>query len=163
MVSDLAFYLVSVVVVVAAWRVVVTRDVARASLALVVVLAGMAPIYLMLAAEFVAVIQLLVYVGAVVVLLLFAMMLTKRGSAGTEESKDVRQKLLGGVVAASLFVLLCSAFTSGFGKRAVAPEEPQRTAEVGDLLLRQYVVPFELISVLLLVTLIGAIVVARRD
>lgn len=164
MVSTLAFYAVSIVVVVAAWRVVVTQDVARAALALVVVLAGLAPLFVMLAAEFVAVVQLLVYVGAVVVLLLFAIMLTRRGTKSTEQALSGRNKVIGAIVAGGLFVGLCASFAgSEMGNDEVAPTTVGRTADVGVSLLRDYVVAFELVSVLLLVTLIGAIVVARKD
>jgi hypothetical protein len=89
-VPEWAFMLCSAVVLVAGWRVVATPDVGRASAALAVVLGAMAPLFVMLAAEFVAVVQVLVYLGATIVLFLFALMLTRRGREDADQSSRWR-------------------------------------------------------------------------
>lgn len=163
MASTFAFLAFSAAVVVAAWRVVTSPNIIRAGLALVVVLAGLAPIYLMLAAEFVAVIQILVYVGAVVILFLFGIMLTRSPSKPEETEAKSPQRWFALAVSTALFVLLAFAINDGGEGRVVNAKAVGTTEKVGDLLLRDFVIPFEVISVLLLAALIGAIVIARRD
>jgi NADH:ubiquinone oxidoreductase subunit 6 (subunit J) len=126
---------------------------------LVVTLGAVAGLYLVLTAELVAWAQVLLYVGAVVVLLLFAVMLTR---APIGESADLDRPrwaglLVGGGAGFGLAALLLSAYRwsrVGFG-------EPGTAARIGTELFRSWVLPFELISVLLLAALIGAIVVSR--
>ncbi len=163
MVSTVAFLAFSLVVIIAAWRVVTSPNVVRAALALVVVLAGIAPIYLMLAAEFVALVQLLVYVGAVVILFLFGIMLTRSPVMAEPDAADRRHRAISVMVASGLFILLTFAIRDGVGSKAVDPANIGRTAAVGDLLLRDFIIPFEAVSVLLLAALVGAIVIARRE
>ena len=159
---EAAFTILSLLVIVAAWRVVTTQNVVRAALALVVVLAGMAPLFIMLAAEFVAVIQVLVYVGAVVVLFLFGIMLT-RSPTDVPEDPDNRRRWPGLIVAVGLFGALWFSLTDAFGNTSVDPKRVSDTADVGSNLLRENVIAFEAVSVLLLAALIGAIVLARQD
>ncbi len=160
MFQQVAFYFFALVVAVAAWRVVTAKDMIRAALALVVVLAGMAPLFILMAGEFVAVVQILVYVGAVIILFLFGLMLTRSGKT---TSVDRSTSLVAGVVSAGLFAALTFAVIDAFGEVEVAPSTIGTTARVGDVLLRQYVIAFEAISVLLLAALVGSIVLARRD
>lgn len=161
MATQLAFAVFSLVVILAAWRVVTSPDVARATVALVVALAGMAPLFLLLAAEFVAVVQVLVYVGAVVVLFLFAVMLTAR-RGGAAESVDHRRRWPGLVAASVLLVVLLRTARDAFGDAEIGDPAIGRTAAVGDVMLRQHVLAFETASVLLLAALVGAIVLARK-
>lgn len=161
--TTIAFLFFSLAVVVAAWRVVTSPNVVRAALALVVVLAGLAPIYLMLAAEFVALVQVLVYVGAVVVLFLFGIMLTRSPVVAEPDEGNRRHRAISVLVATALFVLLTLSIRAELGGSEVNPTDVGRTAEVGNLLLRDFVIPFEAVSVLLLAALIGSIVIARRD
>jgi NADH-quinone oxidoreductase subunit J len=169
--SQVAFGLFSIIVIVSAWRVVTSPNVVRAALALVVVLAGIAPIFLMLAAEFVAVAQILVYVGAVVVLFLFAIMvtrapMTRAKSAGTllgSAEVDNRHRWPGFVIGLALFLTLWAAIRDAFGDENVQSSSIGTTARVGDSLLRQHVIPFEVVSVLLLAVLVGAVALARHD
>ncbi len=160
MFQQAAFYLFATVVALAAWRVVTAKDMTRAALALVVVLAGMAPLFILMAAEFVAVVQILVYVGAVIILFLFGLMLTRSGKTSPV---DRSTSLLAGAVSAGFFAVLVFAVVDAFGYAEVAPSTIGTTARVGDVLLRQHVIAFEAISVLLLAALVGSIVLARRD
>lgn len=160
--SQLAFAIFSFVVLVAAWRVVTTANVVRAALALVIVLGGMAPLFLMLAAEFVAVVQILVYVGAVVVLFLFAIMVT-RSPMSRETDPDYKYRWPGFVAAGVLFIVLWAAIRNAFGNEKIEHMSIGRTAAVGSSLLHDHVIAFEAISLLLLAVLVGTVALARRD
>lgn len=162
MASQLAFALFSLVVIVAAWRVVTTENVMRAALALVIVLGAMAPLFIMLAAEFVAAVQVLVYVGAVVILFLFAVMLT-RSPMTKSEAFDNQLRWPGFAIAAALFLVLWLAIRNAVGDEKLKPTSVIRTSDVGKVLISDHVIAFEAVSVLLLAALIGAIVLARRD
>lgn len=160
--AQLVFLLLSLVVVMSAWRVVVSGDLVRAALALVIVLAGLAPIYVLLAAEFVATVQILVYVGAVVVLFLFGIMLTRSPSNAVDTTRASR-RWPAVLIATSLFAVTWFAVRDSFGVEEVEVRDVGRTADVGVVLLRDNVLAFEAVSLLLLAALIGAIVLARRD
>jgi NADH-quinone oxidoreductase subunit J len=159
--TQLAFLVFSAVVVVAAWRVVTSPNIVRSALALMVVLGGMAPLFVLLAAEFVATIQVLVYVGAVVVLFLFGIMLTR--SPEVKLPTGSRLRVPGVLVGLSLFAVLALSIRDAFGNQEIDVRSVGTTREVGDTLLRTHVVAFEVASVLLLAALVGAIVLARRD
>lgn len=141
--------------------VVTTRHVVRAGLWLVVTLGAVAGSYLVLSAELVAWVQLLLYVGAVVVLLLFAVMLT-RAPIGVSPDLDRPRwagLLVGGGTAAGLAVLLATAY-----RWQKVPQAATGTAErLGSEIFTRWVLPFEVVGVLLLAALIGAIVVSRPE
>ena len=157
------FYVIAAVAVVAALRMVTTKNVVHAALYLLVVLVSVAATYIILGAEFAAATQLLVYVGAIMVLLLFGVMLT-RAQIGSEDDLDHDQKWIGGLVAVMLLAVMSYAVTDQWGTdKLPADRRVQSTQEVADSIFSTYIVPFEAISLLLLAALIGAIVVARRD
>ena len=141
--------------------VVTTRHIVRAGLWLVVTLGAVAGLYLVLAAELIAWVQVLLYVGAVVVLLLFAVMLTRAPIGASDDLDRVRWPgaLVGGGAGLGLTALLVDAFRwSRVGPAAVGTAEG-----IGSDLFHSWVLPFELVSVLLLAALVGAIVVSRPD
>ena len=152
----------AVVMLYAAVRVVTTSNVVHAALWLVVVLAGVAVNFIFLGAEFVAVTQVLVYIGAVVVLFLFGVMLT-RASMGDDESVAEEKRTIAAAVALLLFGVMALALFDTYSDDQLIIDQPQRVQEVSDSIFSQYIVPFEAVSVLLLAALIGAIVVARKD
>jgi NADH:ubiquinone oxidoreductase subunit 6 (subunit J) len=158
--QEVAFIVLAVVGGIAALRLVTSRNVVHAALYLVVALAMVAGTYLLVAAEFLAWVQVLIYVGAIVVLLLFSLMLT-RAPIG-RETLDNQQRgiaaLVGLGVLAGLAFLIQDAFE---GVRITL--QPTRTAQVGTAIFRDFVLPFEIVSVLLLAALIGAIVIARKE
>jgi NADH-quinone oxidoreductase subunit J len=160
--QNVVFGILALVMVVAAFRLVTTQNVVRAALFLAIVLAGAAGLYILLAAEFVAWVQVLVYIGAVVVLLLFGVMLT-RAPIGREANLDNDQRLLGALVALFLLGSLGAVLLDAFGGQKVDPVDVQRTAEVSDALFGDFVIPFEVASILLLSALVGAVALARRD
>jgi NADH-quinone oxidoreductase subunit J len=145
---------------IAAVRLVTSRNVVHAALYLVVALAMVAGTYLLLAAEFLAWVQVLIYVGAIVVLLLFSLMLTKAPIG--RETLDNQQRgiaaLVGVGILAGLVFLIQDAFE---GQRITL--QPARTAQIGTAIFRDFVLPFEVVSVLLLAALIGAVVIARKE
>ena len=160
--QNIFFAVIAAVMIISAIRVVTTHNIVHAALWLVVVLAGVAAQFILLGAEFVAVTQVLVYIGAVVVLFLFGVMLT-RASLGEDESVAKEKRSIAAVVGVLLFAVMAMALIDTWGDDRVVIDEPQRVAEVSDSIFSQYIVPFEAVSVLLLAALIGAIVVARKD
>jgi NADH-quinone oxidoreductase subunit J len=150
--QNIAFGVIAAAMVVGAIRVVTTKNVVHAALWLVLVLAGVAGNFILLASEFVAVVQVLVYIGAIVVLFLFGIMLT-RAPIGHDNALDNNQRWVGLVVGLLLFGVLASILAKQWGRTHVNPRTVFTT----------YVVPFEVVSVVLLAALVGAVVIARRD
>lgn len=161
--QNIAFGVIAAVVVLSAVRVVTTSNVVHAALSLVGVLAGIGGLYILLAAEFVATTQYLVYIGAIVVLFLFGIMLT-RAPIGRTADLTGRQWPLAAVVALLLGGVTVYALVEEFDDTEL-PDDPVlfRTGDVGDSIFSQFIIPFEAVSVLLLAALVGAIVLARRD
>lgn len=167
--QNIIFGLLAFAQCVAAIRLVTTKNVVHAALYLVIVLAGMAAQYILLAAEFVAVVQVLVYIGAVTVLLLFGVMLT-RAPIGKDQDLDNDQRVISGVVALFLFGALATLLIDAFRDEKLSSTNSiavgasgGNLVRVSDSIFSQYLVPFEVASMLLLAALVGAIVVARRD
>tara|TARA_B100001971_G_scaffold196785_1_gene204901 strand:- start:285 stop:839 length:555 start_codon:yes stop_codon:yes gene_type:complete len=160
--QNIAFAIMAVTMLVSAVRMVTTRNVVHAALYLVIVLAGAAGTFILLGAEFVGVTQVLVYIGAIIVLFLFGIMLTK-GSFGDDDDVDGERRSMAAMVGALVLAVMAAALVDTFRDAELSRAQPSLTADVGDLIFSQYIVPFEAISVLLLAALIGAIVVARGD
>jgi NADH-quinone oxidoreductase subunit J len=162
---DVVFLLVGAVTAAAAFLTVTSKNLVHAALFLAVTLAGIAGVFLTMAADFLALVQLVVYVGAVAVLFLFGLMLT-RAPIGREALDNQNRGVAIGV-AGGLFVVLSSlivgAVRSGaFGEGPFEIGRP--TIEtIGIAFFADWVLPFELLSMLLLAALIGAIVLARRE
>lgn len=161
--QNIFFGIIATIMVVAAFRVVSVRNVVHAALWLVLVMSGAAALYILLAAEFVGVTQILVYVGAVMVLLLFGTMLT-RAQIGAEKDLNHRSWALGIPVAGMLFLAMAVALIGGFEDDQL-PENLDRVTvqQISDDLFSPYLVPFMALSFVLVATVIGAIVLARRD
>jgi len=125
---------------------------------------SVAGLYLLLNASFVAAAQILVYVGAVNVLILFAIMLVNKKEAMAAIPGLLVRRLLSGAVCAGLFALLLRvALTTPWALPGPTPVGEEATIRIGEHLFSDYLLPFELASVLLLMAMIGAIVLARRD
>ena len=169
--QNIFFYLFAIVIVWSALRVVTTKNVVHAALYLVAVLAAVGAQYIMLAAEFVAATQVLVYIGAIVVLFLFGVMLT-RSKIGLDQELTHKKAVAGGI-ATSLLLLGVMAYSllDEFGwTKTKLPADTRlmsvngsNTATVSDSIFSDFLLPFEAISVLLLAALVGAIVLARKD
>ena len=160
--AEVAFVIIGLVAVIGAFRVVTSRNVVRAALYLVVTLSAVAGVYLLLAAEFVAWVQILIYVGAIVILFLFGLMLTKAPIG--REALDNQQRGVALLVSAAILAGLVYLFWGAFDWDAprIDPIEGS-TAVVGSSIFSRFVLPFEVISFLLLAALIGAIVLSRKD
>ncbi|MGW4421910.1 NADH-quinone oxidoreductase subunit J family protein [Streptosporangium sp. NPDC004631] len=161
--QEIVFLLLGAVAVGSALLVVTTRQLVHAALWLVVCFGALAGGYLVLTAEFVAWVQVLIYVGAIVVLLLFGIMLT-RAPIGRAADLDSRNRPAAAVVATATAVVLVTVVIDGF-RTAYIPLEPGggSAKELGSSVFRNWVLPFEALSVLLLAALIGAIVLSRTD
>jgi NADH-quinone oxidoreductase subunit J len=159
--QEVAFLILAVIGGLAGLLVVTSRNVVHAALWLVVALASVAGVYLLLAAPFVAFVQVIIYVGAIVVLLLFGIMLTRAPVGRRVLDNTLRARVGAFVVGGGVFVMLTVFLAGAFGSERIASQAA--TAALGESLFRNYVLPFEAVSVLLLAALIGAIVLARRD
>jgi NADH-quinone oxidoreductase subunit J len=169
--ANVVFAVLAVFMVAAAVRVVTTKNIVHAALWLVVVLSGVGVNYLLLQAEFVAITQFLVYIGAIVVLFLFGIMLT-RAPLGVSDELDNNQRTIGVIIGLALLAVISYALIETFGgeqltfqayENVAEVNSSPRTGVVADAIFGQYLIPFEMVSVLLLAALIGAIVLARRD
>jgi NADH-quinone oxidoreductase subunit J len=161
--QELAFLVLAVIGGLAGLLVVTSRNVVHAALYLVVALSSVAGVYLLLAAPFVAFVQVIIYVGAIVVLLLFGIMLTRAPVGRRVLDNTPRARAGALVVGAGVFAMLTVFLADAFGGRRIANQAATATSALGDSIFRNYVLPFEAVSVLLLAALIGAIVLARRD
>ena len=159
---NVGFGVIAAAMVFAALCVVTTKNVVHAALWLVIVLAGVAAQYILAAAEFVAVSQVLVYVGAVMVLFLFGIMLT-RAQIGQERGLNNRGWAWGVPVAVVLLGLLSYVIIDAFDDQQLPERPPTPTEAIADDVLSPYLVPFLAISFILLAAAIGAIVLARKD
>ncbi|WP_171167588.1 NADH-quinone oxidoreductase subunit J [Streptomyces sp. I05A-00742] len=160
---EIAFLLVGIVTFGAAVVTVTTRQLVHAALWLVVALGGLAVEYLLLTAEFVAWVQVLIYVGSVVVLLLFGLMLTK-APIGRSPDADSGNRPVALAVAGAAAVALVWVVVDAFRATWIDVHGPVQgsTKVSGEMLFRYWVLPFEALSVLLLAALVGAIVLSRR-
>lgn len=157
------FTVIGVLVLVCGFRVVTSKNVVHAALYLVGALAGTAGLFLILSAEFVAWVLVLVYIGAVVVLFLFGIMIT-RAPTGLDEGLDSDHKLWPGLLSVGVFVVMAWTSIEAFGaNEVVTTGSPTSTDLIGESLLGRFVVPFEIVSFVLLAALIGGITIARRD
>ena len=161
--QNVAFGIIAAVMIFSALCVVTTNNVVHAALWLVMVLAGVAAQYILAAAEFIAVSQVLVYIGAVMVLFLFGIMLT-RAKLGGEQGLNNPGWMLGIPVAVVLFGLLAYVSIDAFEDTTLPePDGPTPTSAISDLFLSPYLIPFIALSFVLLAAAIGAIVLARKD
>jgi NADH-quinone oxidoreductase subunit J len=171
--QNIAFGIIAALMIISALRVVTTNNVVHAALYLVLVLSGAAAQYLLLAAEFVAVTQVLVYVGAVMVLFLFGVMLT-RAQIGGEANLNNTNWFLGIPVGLVLLGTLTYALVETYEDERLVAESPlvfsdgqsSATAGIGtisDSIFSPYLLPFWALSFVLLAAVVGAIVLARKD
>lgn len=160
--ADVVFYALAALTVAGAAGVALSRNILYSALGLLMALLGAGSLYVFLAADFLAVAQLLVYVGGVLVLILFAVMLTNRIT-----EINVSNTSLGLYGGAMLFVavvpvLLTVALVTPFAAQDPGPALAT-TAAIGNGFLTRWLLPFEVASLVLLATLVGAVVIARKE
>ncbi len=156
------FYILAAIIVGSGVMVVSLKNIFHCALFLVLSLFGVAGIYVLLSAEFLAAVQVLIYVGAITILMIFAIMLTaKLYSAKIRQSNE--QVIPGIIIVAALLVATIVTLSRTAWKLSDAAPQVESTVGIGRMLLTKYVLPFEVVSVVLLSALIGAIVIARKD
>jgi NADH:ubiquinone oxidoreductase subunit 6 (subunit J) len=159
--DDLLFLVLSAVMVGAGLLVVTMRDIIRCGLAMIVCFGALAGLYVLAGAPFVAGAQVLVYIGAISVLVLFAIMLTQT-KAGPAALVFQTQSVAAGIAAIILAILIALTVTAtNWG--GVAKVLPTRTVELATTLFSDFVLPFEVVSVLLLAAVVGGVFIAKRE
>jgi NADH:ubiquinone oxidoreductase subunit 6 (subunit J) len=163
----LVFLILALITLAGAVAAMTLRMLVHSVLALTIAFAGLAALYIELGAQFVGLAQILVYVGAVVILIVFAILLTRdptgqfHSGAGAASTKSL---IASGAVAAVVFGVLAWAVMSSGLTGAVLPEPQQVTVkQIGDALLTRYALPLEVIGLMLTAALIGAVILALEE
>ena len=158
---DIVFYAFAIIVVASAFIVVFSKNIMHSAFSLMFTLLGIAAFYVLLNADFLAMTQILVYIGGILILIIFGVMLTTRLTNVDIKSKNT-QIMPAAIITAIIGGTLCGIF---WNTKWVVFQSPyvDSTAEyIGLILLTNYILPFEAVSVLLLVAIIGAALIARR-
>ncbi|HEV8715526.1 MAG TPA: NADH-quinone oxidoreductase subunit J [Candidatus Binatia bacterium] len=158
----LIFYLVAALTIGSALIVVLSRNIVYSAFSLLGTFMGVAGLYALLAADFVAVIQILVYVGGILVLIIFAVMLTHRIDDVAVSNRSVGRLPAALIVGAVGVLMGIGVMAASWAQKADVQVTPT-TYGIGDAFLGPYILPFELASIVLLVVLIGAVVVSRKE
>lgn len=164
------FFILAALTIVSALMVVTRQNIIHAALWLIASFFGVAGLYMMMHAEFIAIVQILVYIGAISILVLFAIMLTRQVT-GEGEQLFFKRWWVGLLVSGALFsaVLIPTLVNHPWNvpqpaaDAAAQPEQVAGTVELGTAFMREYLLPFEVASVILLVALIGAVVIAFEE
>jgi NADH-quinone oxidoreductase subunit J len=156
-----AFFAMAAITLGGALMAIAARNLIRAALGLIIALIGIAGIYFVLEAEFVAVVQILIYVGAISILILFAVMLT-RGLMKRDLPAQNSQWIAAALIALVLFAALLYVVLNTNWRAVETSLAGDLTIKLGTELMTTYLLPFEAVSLLLLAALIGAIVIARE-
>jgi NADH-quinone oxidoreductase subunit J len=160
--TQIIFYLFSFMIIISAIYVVTLKNIFHSALFLIIALFGVAGIYILLHAEFLAAVQVLIYVGAVSVLIIFAIMLTSR--LASHKIKQSNEQVTVAVFICAGFLLASLGSLANTIWRVVdRPLPDNNTLTIGKLLMNEFVLPFEVVSIVLLAAMIGAIVLARKE
>jgi NADH-quinone oxidoreductase subunit J len=159
----LTFIITACITVASAVAAMTLRNLVHCALALAITFAGLAALYLQLSAQFAGLAQILVYVGAVAILIVFAILLTRSGEPG-KESIFSSSWIIGAGVALAVFALLVGLIRCSRLRLVEAPPAPDATvADIGRQMMSQYVLPLEVIGLLLTAALIGAVLIAMKE
>lgn len=157
-----AFYTTAGLTVLFALSVVLSRNIFHAAVYLAMVLLGVASVYLYLDAEFLAVVQVLIYVGAIVTLFIFSIMLTADIDTGPVRG-ILRRISVPALASLAIFFILAKVITMTAWKVVVPTEAAVNLSQLGKSLMQQYTLPFEVISLISLASLVGAIVIGKAE
>jgi len=160
--SQLVFYLLSFIIIISSIYVVTLRNIFHSALFLILTLFAVAGIYILLNAEFLAAVQVLIYVGAISILIIFAIMLTSQ-LASKKISQSNEQVMIGVFVCAGFLLASLGSLANTVWRIVDKPLPENNTLTIGKLLMNEYVLPFAVVSVVLLAALIGAVVLARKE
>lgn len=159
---DLLFYVFAAVTLISAFIVVSARNIIYSAFSLLFTLVGVAGIYVLLGADFIAIVQLMVYVGGILILLLFGVMLTNKITH--VQIRTGTTQILPATIGVGIFAgVLTSALVRTEWKSNPAEIPLTTIGDLGKLLITDYVLVFELLGILLLIALIGAATIARRE
>jgi NADH-quinone oxidoreductase subunit J len=174
-IAAFVFWIIALLTMGSAVMVVTARNILHAAFSLCLTFLGVAALYVFLHADFVAAVQLIVYVGGILVLIMFAIMFS---SNKVEETEEARRHWLalgtGAVTAFAIFAVILIinlrlqvplAIQNGFASQPFAPTASVQSGQtgIGHLLMGQYLLPFEFVSVILLAVLLGAVVIVRKE
>lgn len=159
---DIVFYIFAVITVVSAGVVVFSKNIIYSAFSLLFTFSGVAGIYVLLNADFIAITQLLIYVGGILILLIFGVMLTTNMIDVDLNTKPLKS-LPSVVVVAIVAALLVSTMLSTNWKQNQSEYLDSTVNKIGELLLTQYLLPFEIASIVLLVAIVGAAFLARKN
>jgi NADH:ubiquinone oxidoreductase subunit 6 (subunit J) len=160
---NIVFAIIAAVTIAAGVAAMSLRNLVHCALALTVAFAGLAAAYLQLGAQFVGFTQILVYIGAVAILIVFAILLT-RGSEPAQQPIVSSGWLAGAVVAVLVLGVLVYAISKSSIVHRSAPPEPEITVrQIGDALMNKFVLPLEVVGLLLTAALIGAVIIAMKE
>ena len=158
-----ALIITAIVTLLAAATVMSLRNLVHSALALVVTFSGVAALYLQLSAEFVGFAEILVYVGAIAILIVFAILLTRSGEA-PDKSVLTSGWLAGIAVSAMVFTILgWAVLNSSALPKVVAPAPKASVKSIGESLMTTYVLPLEIIGLVLTAAMIGAVIIAMKE
>lgn len=162
MVSTIVFFIFAILAVAGAWGVVTSKNIVHSALYLIVSFSGVAVLYILLNADFLAAVQLLIYTGAVAIMIIFAVMLTLRGDV-SESNPANRHWGWGALISAVVFVMIALVtFGNADWRVPAAPWTSSGSAsDLSVLMLNNYMIPFEVAAVLLTVALVGAVILAK--
>jgi len=160
--ATVVFFIFAIMAVAAAWGVVTSKNIVHSALYLALSFAGVAVLYVLLNADFLAAVQLLVYTGAVAIMIVFAVMLTLRGEVN-ESNLENRSWFWGALVSILVFIMIILVVLTNSDWRILPTPwtSASSTLDLSWLLMQQYMVPFEVAAILLTVALIGAVVLAK--
>jgi NADH-quinone oxidoreductase subunit J len=161
-IPDILFLAIAAFTVVSAGGVAFSRNIVYSALSLMASFMGVAGLYILLRADFVAGVQVLIYVGGVLILILFAVMLTHRIADIRISNRSVGRLPALAICVVVGAMMLTAVMRGGWHQGELVPATPT-TAEIGNLFLTHYLLPFELASVILLAALIGAAFLSRKE
>ena len=161
--ESFVFYIFALMTITGGWIVIYSRNLIYSAFSLLITFVGLAGLYGLLMADFIAATQILIYAGAVLILLLFGIMLTARKTS-IEITQSNLPRLPGAIISSLIFLLLMVViFSEPNWNSATNPGVRETVPVIGKLLMTKYLIPFELASILLLAALIGSVFIARRE
>lgn len=163
MVKQIIFNLFVLLTILPACSVALSSNIVHAAFSLLFCLFGIAGLYALLGADFIAVVQVVIYIGGILVLIIFAVMMTQGGKLPALSIRLPGRLTALALAAALLCLLIVAVLEVSWNLAALLPESQPTTADLGNLLLSRYLVPFELASLLLLAVLVGAVLIVRRS
>ena len=160
--SENLFLLISALVIASAFWVVFSPNLIHSAVSLLFTLFGTAGLYIFLYADFLAATQIIIYVGGILVLIIFGVMLTNRIDSPSIAASSANQ-FIGGMGALAIFVIQTAVIFNTTWKSGSPTTQESSTETIGKLLLNEYLLPFEIVSILLLAALMGAALLSRKN